>query len=63
MVETDAPFMAPDDPRTSHFMKGNEPCTLPIVIETLAAVYGVPPELLAAQTTRNAEAFFQLALQ
>ena len=60
MVETDAPFMSPDDPRADKFMKKNEPCTLPIVVETLAGLYGVTPEALAAQTTANAKTFFKL---
>lgn len=61
MVETDAPFMAPDrDPRAASFVKKNEPCTLPLVVETLAELYGIPPETLAKQTTANAKRFFKL---
>ena len=60
LVETDAPFMSPDDARADQFMKKNEPCTLPIVVETLASLYGITPEALATQTTANAKAFFKL---
>ena len=28
-----------DDARAKQFMKKNEPCTLPIVVETLASLY------------------------
>jgi TatD DNase family protein len=56
MVETDAPFLAPE----GHRGKRNEPAWVPRVGETLAALHGVSPEEVARLTTRNAERFYRI---
>jgi hypothetical protein len=62
-VRTASRYMTPDDPRCKRFHKsGNEPCTLPVVVEQLALLYGVSAGAMAAHTTRNATAFFGIEL-
>jgi len=56
MVETDAPFLAPQ----GHRGRRNEPLWVSIVGETLAALHGCTAEQLAARTTQNARTLFRL---
>ncbi len=56
MVETDAPFLAPQD----HRGRRNEPAWVPLVGETLAALHGVPVEEVARITSRNTRRLFRL---
>ena len=56
MVETDAPFLAPQ----GHRGKRNEPAWVAAVGETLATLHDVPVETVAEHTTRNARAFYRL---
>jgi TatD DNase family protein len=57
LFETDAPFLTPRAVRA----KRNEPAFLPHVLEACARAAGRAPEELAAETTRNARAFFRIA--
>ena len=57
MVETDAPFLAPQ----GHRGKRNEPAWVPLVGETLAQLHGVAVETMAEHTTRNARRFYRIA--
>ncbi|HEX9794116.1 MAG TPA: TatD family hydrolase [Planctomycetota bacterium] len=54
LVETDAPFLAPQAVRG----KRNEPAYVRHTLERLAELRGVDPELLAARTSANARALF-----
>jgi TatD DNase family protein len=54
LVETDAPYLAPE-PRRG---KRNEPSFAAYTATRLAEVHGMAPEELAAITTRNARALF-----
>jgi TatD DNase family protein len=56
MVETDAPFLAPQ----GHRGRRNEPLWVSVVGETLAALHGCTAEQLAECTTRNARTLFRL---
>ena len=56
LVETDAPFLAPE----GHRGKRNEPAWVPRVGQTLAELHGVDLETLARQTTENARRLFRL---
>ncbi|MBL7977299.1 MAG: TatD family hydrolase [Bacteroidetes Order II. Incertae sedis bacterium] len=56
VLETDAPFLAPQ-PRRG---KRNEPSFVPWVAEKLAEVKGVSVSAIAEMTTRNAEKLFRL---
>ena len=56
MVETDAPFLAPQ----GHRGKRNEPAWVAVVGETLAKLHDVPIETVAEHTTRNARRFYRL---
>lgn len=56
LVETDAPFLAPE----GHRGQRNEPAWVGRVGETLAELHGVPPETLAAHTRDNARRLFRL---
>jgi TatD DNase family protein len=56
MVETDAPFLAPQ----GHRGRRNEPAWVAVVGETLARLHDVPLETVAEHTTRNARRFYRL---
>jgi len=56
LVETDAPFLAPE----GHRGKRNEPAWVGRVGETLAALHGVDAETVARTTTENARRLFGL---
>jgi TatD DNase family protein len=56
MVETDAPFLAPQ----GHRGRRNEPLWVSVVGETLAELHGCSAELLAEATSRNARRLFRL---
>jgi len=57
MVETDAPFLAPQ----GHRGRRNEPAWVSVVGETLARLHQLPVEAVAEQTTRNARRFYRLS--
>jgi TatD DNase family protein len=54
LVETDAPYLAPEP----HRGKRNEPAYVALTAAALAKVHGLSPEDFAAQTTANAERVF-----
>lgn len=56
MVETDAPFLAPQ----GHRGRRNEPAWVPRIGETLAALHGTTVEEVANTTHRNARSLFRL---
>lgn len=56
LIETDAPYLAPQSRRG----KRNESSFVGETLEMLARVKGVTPEQMASQTMENASAFFQL---
>jgi TatD DNase family protein len=56
MVETDAPYLAPEP----HRGKRNEPAFVAATAITLSRVLGVDVEILAAAATRNTREFFRL---
>jgi TatD DNase family protein len=60
LVETDAPYLLPRDLEPKPRTRRNEPMHLPHVLHALARLMDIPPERLAAASTRNAEALFGL---
>jgi TatD DNase family protein len=56
MLETDAPYLAPEPYRGQR----NEPALIPHIAGVLAEMKGVPVEEIAKVTTANAERLFQL---
>jgi len=60
MIETDAPYLKPRNLKPRVKSHRNEPCWLPWILGTLAAVRGEHPETLARQTTANARRFFRI---
>ncbi len=54
MLETDAPFLAPQQ----HRGRRNEPSYIPLIAEAYAGVFGIPVEELERITTRNAQEVF-----
>lgn len=60
MLETDAPYLKPRNLRPRVKSHRNEPCWLPWIAGTVAAVRDEHPHFIAEQTTRNARAFFNL---
>src|SRR5262249_35655315 len=56
LVETDSPYLAPVPVRG----KRNEPAYVAHTVALLADLRGVPPDDLAAQTTKNARELFSL---
>ena len=57
MVETDSPFLAPQEKRGQR----NEPAFVVGTAEKIAKIKGIDPEAVARQTTINAERLFGLA--
>lgn len=57
LVETDAPFLPPQQYRG----KRNEPSYIPLIVETLARIRDSSFEAIAAATTANAKEVFHLA--
>jgi len=55
LTETDSPFLAPAPYRG----KRNEPAYVARVVETLAALHGIPPADLAARTAANFHTLFR----
>ncbi len=62
LIETDAPFMLPKNvPKTAltkYHERRCEPAFLPYVAGTIAQFKGISLDVVAAETTRNAKAFF-----
>ncbi len=56
LLETDSP----DQPDTAHRGQRNEPARLPVVLQTIAALRGDSEQVIAAETTANAERLFGL---
>jgi len=56
LVETDAPFLAPE----GHRGRRNEPAWVGVVGSTLAGLHGVSSEAMAHATTQNARRLFRL---
>ncbi len=61
MLETDSPYLTPRDMRPQPRARRNEPAHLPHILRAVARAAGKPPEQLAAETRRNAKAFFGLS--
>lgn len=57
MLETDAPYLAPEP----HRGKRNEPAYVPLIAEALAQVKGVSLDEVARATTANANRLFRLS--
>jgi len=60
MLETDAPYLKPRNLRPKVRTHRNEPCWLPWIGGTVAALRSVSPQVLSETTTANARAFFDL---
>jgi TatD DNase family protein len=60
LLETDAPYLVPRDMRPQPKARRNEPAFLPHILRAVARATGRPAEELAAETTRNAQRFFDL---
>jgi TatD DNase family protein len=60
LIETDAPYLLPRDLQPMPASRRNEPAFLPHVAAAVAALRAEPLESLAATTTRNAVALFNL---
>ncbi|MDD5540307.1 MAG: TatD family hydrolase, partial [Candidatus Marinimicrobia bacterium] len=56
MLETDAPFLAPEGKRG----ETNEPANIPLIAAKIAELKGLPIETVATVTTQNAINFFNL---
>jgi TatD DNase family protein len=57
MLETDAPYLAPQSVRG----KENTPAYLPEICTQAAELLGLPPDEVAEVATRNAREFFGFA--
>ncbi len=60
MIESDAPYLTPRNLRPKPKTRRNEPCTLPLVLEAIAAARPETVDALALATTENARDFFAL---
>jgi TatD DNase family protein len=60
LLETDSPYLTPRDLHPQPKARRNEPAHLPHILRAVARARGETPEALAAATTRNAVAFFDL---
>jgi len=57
VLETDSPYLAP----TPHRGKRNESAYLPLIAGKIAAIMGLPIELVAERTTANAKKLYQVS--
>ncbi len=60
LIETDAPYLLPRDLAPKPRSRRNEPCHLPHIAATVAALRSESIETVGAATTRNAVALFAL---
>ncbi len=60
LLETDSPYLTPRDLRPQPKARRNEPAFLPHICRAVARALGRPAEDVAAETSRNAMAFFGL---
>jgi len=60
LLETDSPYLTPRDLRPQPRARRNEPAHLAHIARSVARALGRPPEEVAAETARNARAFFGL---
>jgi TatD DNase family protein len=60
LLETDSPYLTPRDMKPQPKARRNEPAFLPHILATVARALGRSAEEIAAETTRNARAFFGL---
>lgn len=60
MIETDAPFLMPRDLKPRPKKSRNEPRFLPHILQSIAALRGEDPAVLAASTTEVTRRFFGL---
>ncbi len=61
LIETDSPYLLPRSLRPRPRTRRNEPCWLPEVARNVAECRNETLEVLAANTTSNAQRFFALA--
>lgn len=61
LVETDSPYLTPRDLKPQPKARRNEPAHLPHIVRAIARALGRPVEEIAAETLRNAQAFFGLS--
>lgn len=54
VLETDAPFLAPQPVRGQR----NEPCNIPMIADKIAEIHALPVHFVAETTTRNADHLF-----
>ncbi len=57
LIETDAPYLAPEP----HRGRRNEPAYLPLTLDAVAKARAIAPEQLAAQVLANARRLFRIA--
>jgi TatD DNase family protein len=60
LLETDAPYLTPRDLKPQPRARRNEPAFLAHILKAVARALGRPAEEVAAETSRNAAAFFRL---
>jgi TatD DNase family protein len=60
LLETDSPYLTPRDLHPQPKARRNEPAFLPHILKAVAKALRRPHEEIAAETTRNATAFFGL---
>ena len=58
LIETDSPYLAP----VPHRGKTNSPAYVPFVAQQIAAIKGLPVEVIAAHTSANFDRLFSLAV-
>ena len=58
LLETDSPYLTPRDMRPQPKARRNEPAFLPHILRTVARAQGKSPDVVAAETTRNAQTLF-----
>jgi TatD DNase family protein len=58
LLETDSPYLTPRDMRPQPKARRNEPAFLPHILRTVARALGKSPDVVAAETTRNAQTLF-----
>ena len=62
MIETDAPFLTPQNIQPKPKRSRNEPCYLPFIVKKLAEIYGCDQQTIIQHSVENTKKVFDLPI-